>query len=111
MNSNELMKDLYKVLKTSGWLDKATEYFQEHTEKFSNCVSGNGKIADIVMSVSYQPESLSAVTNMKPNVFVSIGRISIDKREFNVYDNNIAQSRTWIDNKLVTETLEDVSNV
>ena len=111
MNSNELMKDLYKVLKTSGWLDKATEYFQKHTERFEDCVYGDGKIANIDMSVSYQPESLSAVTNMKPNVFVSIGRISTDKREFNVYDNDMVKSRTWIDNNLVVETLEDRSNV
>ena len=111
MNSNELMKDLYKVLKKSGWLDRATEYFQEHPERFEDCIQDDGKIANISMSVSYQPESLSAVTNMKPNVFVSIGRISIDKREFNVYDNDLIKSRTWIDNNLVTETSEGISNV
>ena len=111
MNNDELMKDLYKVLRLSGWLDKATKYFREHPEKFLDCSSGSGKIASINMSVSYQPESLSAVTNMKPNVFVSIGRISIDKREFNVYDNDMVKSRTWIDNNLVVETLEDISNV
>ena len=111
MNSNELIKDLYKVLKESGWLDKATEYFSEHPERFEDCKYGNGKIANIDMSVSYQPESLSAIPNMKPNVFVSIGRISIDKREFNVYDNDLIKSRTWIDNNIVTETVEDKSNV
>lgn len=111
MNSNELMKDLYKVLKTSGWLDKATEYFQEHTERFEDCVYGDGKIASVNMSVSYQPKSLSAVTNMKPNVFVSIGHICTNKCEFNVYDNGMVKSRTWIDNDLVVDTLEDRSNV
>ena len=111
MNSNELMKDLYKVLKESGWLDKATKYFQEHPEKFSNCANGNGMIANITMSVSYQPKSLSAVADAKPNMFISTGRISIDKREFNVYDNDLIKSCTWIDNNLVTETVEDISNV
>ena len=111
MNSNKLIKDLYKVLKESGWLDKATEYFSEHPERFEDCTYGDGKIANVDMSVSYQPESLSAIPNMKPNVFVSIGRISTDKREFNVYDNDLIKSRTWIDNNLVTETLEDISNV
>lgn len=101
MNSNELMKDLYKILRLSGWLDKATEYFREHPERFSDCAYSDGKIANIDMSISYQPESLSAVTNMKPNVFVSIGRISTDRREFSVYDNDIVRSRTWIDNELV----------
>ncbi len=111
MNSNELIKDLYKVLKESGWLDKATEYFSEHPERFEDCTYSYGKIANINMDVSYQPESLSAITNMKPNVFISIGHIGIDKREFDVYDNDLIKSRTWIDNNLVTETLEDISNV
>ena len=111
MNSNELIKDLYKVLKESGWLDKATGYFSEHPERFEDCTYGDGKIASINMSVSYQPGSLSTIPNMKPNVFVSIGRISTDKREFNVYDNDLIKSRTWIDNNLVTETVEDISNV
>ena len=111
MNSNELLKELYKVLKSSGWLDKATVYMREHPERFEDCTYGDGKVANIDMSVSYQPESLSAMTNMKPNVFVSIGRISIDKREFNVYDNDLIKSCTWIDNNVVTETLEDISNV
>ena len=113
MNSNELMKDLYKVLKTSGWLDKATKYFREHPEKFDDCAYGDGKIASVNMSVSYQPKSLSAVADAKPNVFVSIGYIRTDKREFNVYDyDNMVKSRTWIDNNLVIDTLEeDRSNV
>ena len=110
MNSNELMKDLYKVLKTSGWLDKATEYFQEHPEKFKNCTHSNSKIANINMSVSYQPKSLSAVAHTKPNVFISIGNVNDTMCEYNVYDNdsNIAQSRTWIDGKII---MEDKSNV
>lgn len=108
MNSNELMKDLYKVLKTSGWLDKATEYFQEHPERFEDCTHGDGKIANINMSVSYQPKSLSAIPNMKPNVFVSIGNVNDTMCEYNVYDNNIAQSRTWVDGKII---VEDKSNV
>ena len=71
MNINELMKDLYDVVKQSGWLDKATEYFQEHPEKFSNCVSGIGVIANITMSVSYQPESLSAHQAFVITLFLS----------------------------------------
>ena len=111
MNNNELMKDLYKILRLSGWLDKATKYFREHPERFSNCSSGGGKIASVNMSVSYQPESLSAVADVKPNVFISIGNMSTDEREFNVYDNKRIKSRTWIDNNLVVETVEDISNV
>ena len=108
MNNNELMKDLYKTLRLSGWLDKATKYFREHPERFSDCSSGSGKIASVNMSVSYQPKSLSAVVDVKPNVFVSIGNTSTDEREFNVYDNDTVRSRTWIDGKIV---VEDKSNV
>lgn len=111
MNNNELMKDLYKTLRLSGWLDKATKYFREHPERFSDCTYSDGKIASVNMSVSYQPKSLSAVVDVKPNVFVSIGNTSTDEREFNVYDNDTVRSRTWIDNKLVVETLEERSNV
>lgn len=113
MNNNELMKDLYKILRLSGWLDKATKYFREHPERFEDCTYGNGKIASMNISVSYQPESLSAVTSMKPNVFISIGHINTDKREFNVYDNNCIRSRTWIDSELVindTKVINDEIN-
>ena len=108
MNSNELMKDLYKVLKESGWLDKATKYFQEHPEKFSNCASSNGMIANITMSVSYQPKSLSAVADAKPNMFISTGNVNDTMYEYNVYDNNIVQSRTWIDGEIVKEEKTNV---
>ena len=110
MNSNELMKDLYKVLKTSGWLDKATKYFREHPEKFDDCAYGDGKISNINMFVSYQPESLSAVADAKPNVFISIGSMSTDEREFNVYSNGTVRSRTWIDNNLVINNNKLVIN-
>ena len=110
MNNNELMKDLYKTLRLSGWLDKATKYFREHPERFSDCSSGNGKIANIDMSVSYQPESLSAVADVKPNVFISIGNTSTDEREFNVYDNAAIRSRTWIDNKLVINDAKAIND-
>jgi len=101
MNSNELMKDLYETLRLSGWLDKATKYFREHPEKFDDCAHGDGKISNINMFVSYQPESLSAVADTKPNVFISIGNMSTDEREFNVHSNGTVRSLTWINNKLV----------
>ena len=107
MNNNELLKELYKVLKSSGWLDKATAYMREHPERFYDCITTDGKIANIQMSVSYQPKSLSAVANMKPNVFISMGNVTVDEREFNVYS-GIASSCTYIDNKLVVEVKEIV---
>lgn len=107
MNSNELLKELYKVLKTSGWLDKATSYMRKHPERFDDCIVTDGKIANITMSVSYQPESLSAVANVNPIVFISMGKVTVDEREFNVC-NDIASSRTYIDNELVVEVKEVV---
>ena len=108
MNINELIKELYNVLKQSGWLDKATEYFQKHPEKFSNCVSGIGVIANITMSVSYQPESLSAVAYTIPNMFISTGNINDIMYEYNVYDNSIVQSRTWTDGEIITDEKTNV---
>ena len=109
MNSNELMKDLYKVVKQSGWLDRATEYFQKHPEMFEDCTcDDDGKIASMIMSVSYQPKSLSAVADTKPNVFISTGHVNDTMYEYNVYDNNIAQSRTWIDGEIVAEEKTNV---
>ena len=102
MNNNALLKELYKILRLSGWLDKATKYFREHPERFSDCSSDSGKIANINMSVSYQPESLSAVEDIKPNIFISIGNPDKDEREFNVYGTGSTTSRTWIDGKIVT---------
>ena len=107
MNNNELLKELYKVLKSSGWLDKATEYMREHPEIFEDCVVTDGKIANITMSVSYQPKSLSAVANTKPIVYISMGKVTVDEREFNVC-NDIASSRIYIDNELVVEVKEVV---
>lgn len=103
MNGNNLMKELYITLKLTGWLDAATKYFREHPEKFTDCTHSDGKIANLNMSVSYQPESLSAVADVEPNVFITMGSITTDAREFNTYSNGTVQSRTWIDNKLVVE--------
>ena len=108
MNINKLMKELYTVIKQSGWLDKATEYFQEHPERFSDCLAIDSKIANIIMTVSYQPKSLSAVATVTPNVFISMGNITIDEREFNVYNTGTAKSSTWIDSKLVVEERTNV---
>ena len=107
MNNNELMKDLYKVIKASGWLDKATAYMREHPERFNDCITSDGKIANINMSVSYQPKSLSDVVNVNPLVFISMGKVTVDERELNIC-NDIAASRTYIDNELVVEVKEVV---
>lgn len=108
MNNNTLMKELYIVLKTSGWLDAANKYFREHPEKFNDCINSGGKIASINLAVSYQPDSLSDVADVDPNVFISMGRIATEAHEFNVYHNGHTQSRTWIDNNLVVEVSNNV---
>lgn len=108
MNSNELLKELYKVIKASGWLDKATVYMREHPERFNDCIVTDGKIANINMSVSYHPKSLSAVAAVEPNVYISMGNVTVDEREFDVHSNNTACSSTYIDNELVVEVKEVV---
>ena len=103
MNGIDLMKELYKVIKQSGWLDKATEYFQEHSELFDDCLASDGKIANLNMSVSYQPESLSAIADVNPSVFISIGHVNKKAEEFNVYSTGSIWSRTWADGTMLQE--------
>lgn len=103
MDSNELMKELYDTLKESGWYDKATSYFKEHPELFGEGMLSGNKIASISMSVSYQPESLSAMQGMIPSVFISMGSITATEHDFNVYDTGTVESRTWNDGKIIKE--------
>ena len=108
MDSNELMKELYSTLKESGWYDKATSYFKEHHELFSEGLMSGSKIASISMSVSYQPESLSDMSDMLPNVFISTGNFNSTMYEYNVYDDNTIRLRTWNDGEIIKEVTSHV---
>ena len=103
MDNNELMKELYDILKESGWYDKATSYFKEHPELFGESMLNDSKIASINMSVSYQPESLSAMQGMIPSVFISMGNSTATEYDFIVFDTGITKSRTWNDSKIIKE--------
>lgn len=102
------MKELYDTLKESGWYDKATNYFKEHPELFIEGLMSGSKIANISMSVSYQPESLSAMQGMIPNVFISIGHYDTTAYDFNVYDTGTVESRTWNDGEIIKEVTNHV---
>ena len=108
MDSNELMKELYDTLKASGWYDKATSYFKEHPELFGEGLLSGSKIASISMSVSYQPESLSAMPDMIPSVFISMGHCDSTMYDYNVYDDNTVRLRTWNDGKIIKEVTNHV---
>lgn len=107
MNINELLKGLYDTIKESGWLDEANKYFHEHPEKFHDCVNSSGKIAGLMMSVSYQPETLGEVATVNPSVFISCGNLSRECREYNIYGgkycNGTVSSRTHIDGMEVVD--------
>lgn len=108
MDNNELMKELYDTLKESGWYDKATSYFKEHNELFSESLLSGNKIASINMSVSYQSESLSAMSDMLPSVFISMGNIAATAYDFNIFDTGTIHSRTWNDSKIIKEVTNHV---
>ena len=108
MDSNELMKELYDTLKESGWYDKATSYFKEHHELFSEGLMSDSMIASINMSVSYQPESLSDMSDMLPNVFISTGNFNSTMYEYNVYDDNEVRLRTWSNGEIIKEVTNHV---
>lgn len=108
MDNNELMKELYDILKESGWYDKATSYFKEHPELFSEGLMSGSMIASISMSVSYQPESLSDMSDMLPNVFISTGNFNSTMYEYNVYDDNSVRNRTWNNGEMIKEVTNHV---
>lgn len=108
MDSNELMKELYFVMKTSGLLDKVTEHFKEHPELFCDGVYGDSKITSMNMSVLYQSESLSTITDIKPCIFISMGSVAATEHDFNVYDTGTIESRTWIDGEIIKEEKSNV---
>lgn len=104
MNSNELMEDLLKTLKESGWLDKANEFYQNHPEYFHPCINSDGFISSLNLSVSYQPDTLSKVQDIVPCIFISMGgSIRQTARELSQYKCKDLRSRVWIDGKIVTE--------
>lgn len=102
------MKELYDILKESGWYDKATDYFKEHHELFGEGMLSGSMIASISMSVSYQPESLSFMQGMIPSVFISMGHFDTTAYEFIVLDTGITKLRTWNDGKIITEVTNHV---
>lgn len=108
MDNNELMKELYDTLKESGWYDKATSYFKEHPELFGEGMLSGSELASISMSVSYQPESLSAMQGMIPSVFISMGHYGTTMYEYNVYDDNEVRLRTWNNGKIIKEVTNHV---
>ena len=104
MNSNELMEDLLRILKNSGWLDKANEFYQNHSEYFYPCVNSDGLISALNLSVSYQPSTLSKVQDIVPCIFIGMGgSIRQTARELIQWSNGDKSSRVWIDGNLVTE--------
>lgn len=102
MNSNELMEDLLRTLKNSGWLDKANEFYQNHPEYF-HPAKYSGFISGLSVSVSYQPESLSAVADVVPSIFIGMGNVSEMARELVQYSSGHKKARVWIDGNVVTE--------
>lgn len=102
------MKELYNTLKESGWYDKATSYFKEHHELFSDGLVSGSKIARISMSVSYQPKSLSDMSDMLPNVFISTGSVNSTMYDYIVYDDNEVRLRTWNNGEIIKEVTNHV---
>lgn len=81
INKNELCIELNKLLHESGWLHKATEYYQNHPECFNKCTNYDGFISSLTMSVSFQPETLADVKNVEPIVLIDMHNAK-DKYQF-----------------------------
>lgn len=103
MNSNELMQDLNRVLKNSGWLDRANEFYSNHPEYFKDAYY-SGYIASLHLSVSYQPKTLADVADINPCVFITMNDGKGMSREFNEYScSGIKYSRVWINGDTISE--------
>lgn len=103
MNSNELMEDLLRTIKNSGWLNKANEFYRNHPEYFREAFY-SGYISGLRLSVSYQPKTLADVADVKPCIFITMDDSKSMSREFNEFDHTGNKySRVWIDGKIVTE--------
>lgn len=102
MNSNELMEDLLRTLKNSGWLDKANEFYQNHPEYFKDAYY-SGYIASLRLSVSYQPKALADVAEVKPCVFISMDYGKDMSREYMAFTTGNVVSRNWIGGDIVSE--------
>lgn len=103
MNSNELMEDLLRTIKNSGWLDKANEFYQNHPEYFKPAYS-SGYISALRLSVSYQPKTLTDVAEVNPCIFISMEDSEGVYRELNEYSfSSKKYSCVWVDGKVVTE--------
>jgi len=103
MNSNELMKDLHVLLKESGWLDRANEFYQNHPEYFHQ-TDRSGYISSFSLSVSYQPATLTEVKDVTPSLFFAMGNTcSKFVREYMAFTTGNVVSRNWIGGDIVSE--------
>lgn len=102
MNGPDLLKELTTVLKESGWLDKVTEYMREHPERFVPASQG-GLISSVSLSVSYQPDNLRELQNVKPILFTDVGNMHTNMNSYIEYDTGNTRKYTWINGEIVTE--------
>ena len=86
MNSNELNKRVMKIVQ-SAIEPVVTEYLQQHPEYFADCVTGSGMICQHEITLSYQPDKIKDIANVKPTIFIRLG--GLEKcHELNCYDHH-----------------------
>ena len=71
MNSNKLTRKVMEIV-VNQIEPMVTEYMKEHPEYFHNCVHESGKISNLDIALSYQPKSLSAVTDINTPSLISV---------------------------------------
>lgn len=104
MNKTNLMKDLYKVLKESGWLDQATEHFRVHPEYFEK--GKYGYIANMNLSVSFQPRTLREAPEVKPNVHIQMFNGDIWD-DLSIYSNEMKKISSRVNSNGHLETITE----
>lgn len=102
MNSNELNKAVMKIVQQQ--IEPiVTEYMQQHPEYFHPCVSRNGFISSHIITLSFQPDTLSDVASVKPTIFIELGGMDLG-HHLACYDHHPEDlmSTFVIDNSYVT---------
>ena len=86
MTNDELCLSVMRAVKYQ-IKDTVTKYLRKHPEYFVNQSSGSGKISSFNITLSYQPDSPSAIETCEPCIFIQLGYAD-NRVECHCYDHN-----------------------
>lgn len=97
-NSTELTRLIAAKIKEIE--PELTEFMQNHPEYFSDKYSGNGQIAQVSLSLSYQTDNMQEIQDVTPSMFICVGGIDCGQA-LNLFDTGTIESFRWIEGRVV----------